>query len=129
MREKVLTKCRKCGVMHGMGIWDREKDTHTPIDLYYDCLWKNNMVYEAPPQVIIKQLCDSCKKGIDECPPGQGHRILICQKCDMESVINYCHSKMQDQLIRDVINSSASPLVSNDPTCPEPLDPPCEPIQ
>jgi hypothetical protein len=35
-----LAKCKKCGVMHGMGMLNTETGIHTPMDLCKKCLWE-----------------------------------------------------------------------------------------
>lgn len=91
VKEPILTKCRKCGVMHGMGVLDTTTQVHTPIDVCYDCLWKNNMCYSPPDPVEINT--ENAEKVMREA---------------------------QDRLVRDMMISSGVPpftdLTSNQPT-------------
>ena len=77
--EPMVCECRKCGVQHGMGILDTVTQVHTPIDLCYDCLWKDGFTYRPPEQVVIDENVDFGK---------------VLQEA-------------QDKIIRDMITSSA----------------------
>ena len=81
-----LTKCRKCGVDHGMGILDTVTHVHTPIDLCYDCLWSNAFTYHPPTQ-----------------------QVVIEENADWGEMLR----KAQDRIIRNMIISSASPSLTD----------------
>lgn len=54
-----MTTCRKCGVMHGMGILDTITNIHTPIDHCYDCLWENGYTHKPiTEQIVIDEHAD-----------------------------------------------------------------------
>lgn len=94
-----LTKCRKCGADHGMGVVDIVTKIHTPIDLCLDCLWKDGYTH----QPLIEQLVID-ENAICECWICLLERTSIIASGAAEQLL-----KHQDEIIRDMMNSSSSP--------------------
>lgn len=46
--------CKECGKSHGMGIENTLTGDITPIDLCYDCLWKDLKINELKEDIFLE---------------------------------------------------------------------------
>jgi hypothetical protein len=52
------SKCKKCGVLHGMGIEDTSTGSFEPIDLCYDCIFKDCRYEPIEEQIVLRDSVD-----------------------------------------------------------------------
>ncbi len=50
----MTSKCKECGKLHGMGIQDMTTGSFEPIDLCYDCIFKNCRYEPIEEQIVLK---------------------------------------------------------------------------
>ncbi len=71
-----MNTCRKCGVEHGTGILDTVTQVNIAIDICYDCLWENKMVYTPDDPVYIA--ADHATTEMREAQDRRVRYMMIC---------------------------------------------------
>lgn len=60
-----MSKCVKCGALHGMVLEDREGNCE-PLDLCYDCIFANCKFVPPEKQISFEETIEEMKKNYEE---------------------------------------------------------------